>query len=788
MTTIETLLVNENIPYYRFFYYLNEEGSKIPVGEKNNMSREAVEKKLSEQLASQEINFPSHLEKYRESSFLANTVFIKHLENLFVVDIDQSIDLNNIPEVLKQFPYVKGNTKGYHIYLKVKNCPDFSNQIKVLSFADGDFCKKNNMWEKRGKEVFNYNQKIPEVDFDDIKHIFNDRLSINTKKQKTKRTKSPKEKKSNKKIVEPEEEEESEEEDLSETTTLETTGEVDPYIISHLNNIDKQKYLFKDPMTWMKIIWSLRSAGDQYYQAAFDWSLEYNPEKIRATFDITWDQYQPNRIGIDHLFACSEKSSKNNFNRLVKEKKRKDEEEHAAMLIEEQERILQESDELLTFEQAVEKFESCVFVKGKFFYDYSKCENSNQKEGHFSVHNKKDAIDMIYSNLIYHKMEIKKGVPVLIPQTDFITKYMQSPNPKRINNIIFNPAKPSGCNLVEDYYNLWTPFECVKLEKEYEDEEEDKEALDRFLNLIGAICNDEKNIENWFLQWLSWLLLRPTEKKWMPCFISMLGCGKGTLLRYISALIGEKKMLETSNPLGSVFTRFNNLLESRYLIILNEVDASQLKTVDGMLKNYITDETLIIEEKNKTPYIIDNILHFIQFTNKIQAANVEEGERRKLIINCSPRLYHEKEFWEKIGNDIKNPRSVLTIYNYLKRIFDENFFKQNLPTTEYQQILLESQASYEQQFFNWLSDDKQIRYLESSDCNKKLEKRHWSKLIFEFQSDNRLELKMSHIKFRGNLLLYAKKLGLNDLFRNGRGSKTTFTEINIDSLLKNFHQ
>ena len=78
-------------------------------------------------------------------------------------------------EIFKDCPYIKGNTKGIHIYLKEKHQLEYSDQLNVYINFDADFIKLNNMWENFGKEVYNYDKKrvIPLFDFDDIKHIFN---------------------------------------------------------------------------------------------------------------------------------------------------------------------------------------------------------------------------------------------------------------------------------------------------------------------------------------------------------------------------------------------------------------------------------------------------------------------------------------------------------------------------------------------------------------------------------------------------------------------------------------
>ena len=118
---------------------------------------------------------------------LAHALFLKHSDNLYCIDIDEpSIttmdelkdliwDLDYYEEIF-DCPYTKGNTKGIHIYIRINNVPHYTNQQSVFRDFTGDFIKKNNMWERIDKQVYNYNGKIPTVDFDDIKQIFNDKI------------------------------------------------------------------------------------------------------------------------------------------------------------------------------------------------------------------------------------------------------------------------------------------------------------------------------------------------------------------------------------------------------------------------------------------------------------------------------------------------------------------------------------------------------------------------------------------------------------------------------------
>jgi len=201
---ISKFLAAENIVNYPIWYFISDvDGKKTPIGEKNNTT-------LDEALAKQQKNHmqpkPSSiwkkskdpLKKYdeiplsnteKESLQLAYSIFLKYTENLYCIDIDDPT-IHNMEEFIlstgcslfKSCAWIQGNTKGIHIYLRIRNMIEFTNQQDVYKMFKGDLLKKNNVWEKHDKLVQNYSGHMSSFEYDDIKEIFNERL--NTEKEK----------------------------------------------------------------------------------------------------------------------------------------------------------------------------------------------------------------------------------------------------------------------------------------------------------------------------------------------------------------------------------------------------------------------------------------------------------------------------------------------------------------------------------------------------------------------------------------------------------------------------
>jgi len=203
MTTLKEFLLKNEIPYNNIWVYIsdkkksNGDMQKIPIGEKNNKSLKDVIKINNENIYQIEKPIKTKINKKEyilskteyESLFICHTLYIKYVPNLYCIDIDDKEiksldDFNRITNIFKECPWVKGNTKGIHIYVYINNVPEYTNQQDVFKEFEGDFIKTNNMWENIEKEVNNY-FSIPRIDYTNIKDIFKYNFFENKDDEKT---------------------------------------------------------------------------------------------------------------------------------------------------------------------------------------------------------------------------------------------------------------------------------------------------------------------------------------------------------------------------------------------------------------------------------------------------------------------------------------------------------------------------------------------------------------------------------------------------------------------------
>jgi len=214
---------NENISYTHIYYFIHSSTSKkTPIFEKNNISKEELNKRnerdgfitmkygktdnyfthnLNTKPTTAWVNGSKHILNSEElkSIQLTYSIYLKYSPELYVIDVDD-YSINHMDDliellkakgkhyksfinVLKNAVWIKGNNKGIHIYIKIIDMPEYTNQINIFKDFAGDLLRKTNVWERPNKTIENYNKKsgITSVHYNDISFIFGE---LNTKEKK----------------------------------------------------------------------------------------------------------------------------------------------------------------------------------------------------------------------------------------------------------------------------------------------------------------------------------------------------------------------------------------------------------------------------------------------------------------------------------------------------------------------------------------------------------------------------------------------------------------------------
>ena len=189
-------------------------------------------------------------------------------------------------------------------------------------------------------------------------------------------------------------------------------------------------------------------------------------------------------------------------------------------------------------------------------------------------------------------------------------------------------------------FNMWSPF-AVKL---LPDDEGEADIIARtkdlalILQRTGVLCNHKRKTFDFVVNWEAQLFQYPNFKSVMLCFLSKEGCGKGTFLKLLFRMIGQHAVLETTDPKTHVWTRFNDHLAVKFLVVVNEVD--DFDGAQGRIKGLITDDKLWVEVKNGKKTEINSFHRFILTAQVKEGAKIPtyDGTRRYYIVRASDEL------------------------------------------------------------------------------------------------------------------------------------------------------
>jgi hypothetical protein len=258
-------LEKENIPFSNIWYFISDKnGKKKPIGEFNKIT-DANEIKTkwyidgrkppkSYYLGKEQINLSKTEQeslKFSVSIYLKASpanIYCLDIDDVKIKSIDDLISFDKKFEVFRGCPYLVGNTKGIHIYLKIDNLPIEAKELSVINGIDGDLIRKNNnMWERMDKSVLG-GKKLLSFKFEDIKDVFNARIygTIEEVKEKKKMM-----------IQEEGNEEEKDENETNQIVEKVKSVEVDEITLQVLNLLKKKRFEHFDD--WTKMLWAFKS-------------------------------------------------------------------------------------------------------------------------------------------------------------------------------------------------------------------------------------------------------------------------------------------------------------------------------------------------------------------------------------------------------------------------------------------------------------------------------------------------------------------------------------------------
>lgn len=238
-------------------------------------------------------------------------------------------------------------------------------------------------------------------------------------------------------------------------------------------------------------------------------------------------------------------------------------------------------------------------------------------------------------------------------------------------------------NCPEFVFNTFEGFEITKNTTSILDDDISiTNILEYISNLVGEynIYMNTKDITEcpkteYLLKYIAHLLQKPMEKtRKIIVLKGWTGTGKDTLLKLIRALVGFKYVDLTSDPFD-LFKDFNDILDSKLAIFLNEMEGSDGIKIQEKLKDLATRDYNRVNAKHEKKIQQKNCIRLFVLSNNDSPVNVQTHDRRYVIFNSGFDLVanskDEKQrdyaikFWTKLNDDLNNISWLKKVYSQL---------------------------------------------------------------------------------------------------------------------------
>jgi len=808
----------ENIPFVKCWYYLDSNGDKKPLGEKNNSTIDEIKKikpitKPKERyIKNKNGEWETILLTKEEQKTLTPiySLFLKHTENMYCIDIDIP-EVNNIEDlihiidnkidnneykyfdsfktILKNSVWVKGNTKGIHIYAKFKNVPEYTDQIDVYKYFKGDFIKnKNNMWEGINKELNNFKGEITEIyDWNDISGMFNHKIThikIVQKLQDKKQKNSPKDIKEDTK--------ESIKEDIK------CNNETELYIKYGINHqIYKKMAGYND---WLRIGFIVKNESIENGLYWFDQisqqyeSEKYNKNNVEQFFNslnVIIKNTEKKPLTLKSLIKLYKDTEPEIFKKISKDVKNSQLGLDKDFLFPIEKTLKFDTDyfsSLNTYGMKKQYFEIfvCKVLRPQPLFVYS--ENDN-KTFNCLLYSEEDII----KTFKHLKSSIFKTIKDETKETSFIKEWIDDSKLKLYNNMDFIPY--NGTRNISDktksdtfnLFNGYNPNINLVLDESYTNEKKQK-ILKPFLDLLYQMVGNEEKSFNYMVNYLAHLIQKPNER--IPIcviFKSKQGIGKNLTFDTIGNIIGKHHYITSSNP-KDFFGDYAEGFYRKLLVNMNECEGKDTFDFEGKIKSFITEDTITLNPKFVRQTTISNFARAIIFTNKSNPVPIDvRSKDRRFVVFQSTEEYlktkYGEVFWSKLAEHFKKPEFIKILYDYLNnKDISKIKWKEERPITQAYLDMCKLYIPVECLFLeNWIENKK---YLESENKNKYFEDIQEQNGDETIKYNSRFEIKT--VNFYQQYVDYCKKCGfINDKSFQPNINKFTgrLTELEL-SILK----
>ena len=166
--------------------------------------------------------------------------------------------------------------------------------------------------------------------------------------------------------------------------------------------------------------------------------------------------------------------------------------------------------------------------------------------------------------------------------------------------------------------------------------------------LVEVICSGNEKWAVYLWGWLAHMVQCPEEKPGVAVVLrsDAQGVGKSRFAEYVGSLLGRHFRTVTHGR--HIHGNFNSHLKDTLMLFGDEAVWGGDRSTESILKQLITEPSMIIEMKGKDVFEVRSFLRLMLATNSEWAAPVSLTDRRYFVVNVSDSRKNDHDFFKKL--------------------------------------------------------------------------------------------------------------------------------------------
>lgn len=243
----------------------------------------------------------------------------------------------------------------------------------------------------------------------------------------------------------------------------------------------------------------------------------------------------------------------------------------------------------------------------------------------------------------------------------------------------------------EDIFSIFRGFEFDEFDNV------DVSKIEIFLNHVREIiASGNEIVYKYIISWIAYLIQNPGKKtKTCLLLIGKHRVGKTIFTNIIAKLFG----IYADNNLTdieSITGKFNDKLENKILFVINNLNDRRMiiRNMMNRIRNYISEDTVIVNKRRIDPYKIENVSNFITTTNVKNPIWIEDGDWRHVVLDVSDKMKDNADYFSKLSNSLTN-EFYENLFNYFRTYDIKDFNPIVIPNIERKdRIILSNKCNF----------------------------------------------------------------------------------------------